>query len=252
MTRIKRKRNLDNDLEQWIITKARLRYSPAEIYRQMSDADEFKDRDNLPSLRTVQRVVEDLTISDATAKWTISNIKVDVENISLDDARLVLDVLRSIFLITHGRIRNFTVREVQWILKIAKLEPQRSHFYIWDSAQKYIYREIKGIDTEDLELHTTFNPGGSRANLRSWFIATREEKMIILNTTSIPPLEKEIDLQDEWNIIGHLAGLYPKDPVLYDSELTPKEIGDFLNESEDSVKRVIQLLKICKNKEVKP
>ena len=102
-TKRNRRRNLDRDLEAWIQGKARLGFQPAEIYRLILKEKQFLNRDNLPSEKTVQRVVNDVIIKDTSGPWTIRDVKVDIGNISLDDTRLILDILRVVFLITEGK-----------------------------------------------------------------------------------------------------------------------------------------------------
>jgi hypothetical protein len=234
----KRRRNIDRDLEQWIINQARLERTPTEIYQQMLKEPQFKDRENLPLSKTIERVVNDVKVMDTTALWTIGSIKVDVGNICLEDARLLLDILRTVFIVTKGRKRSFTIKEAEVVLKIAKLEPGSSHLDVWGDAQNYIYYESKGINMQDLDLSIMFNTPGSLVNWRVWHLATEMGWFKPEYPDELPSMELSFTMNDS-NLIEYLSrDLHdPRYP-----SIKPKDIADFLGESEINMKEKIDAI----------
>jgi len=226
MTRKQRRRNLDLEIENWVTDMARLEHTPGEIYREMES--KFNDKSKLPSLRTIQRIVVDIKVKDTSAPWTISNIKVDVEKITFEDARLLLDILRVIFLITKGRKRSFTVKEAQWVLKIAKLEPRNSYFQIWEIAQEFMQCEANGIDTEELFLRVVLNDQGSLVNSKAFEFAFDKGWLadIYKNWPDFVPAF-------EFPLIEYLS----RDP-----RLEPKDIAEFFGMKEENIKGAIKVL----------
>ena len=223
-SRRKRRRNLDNDLERWIEDKARLECTPAEIYRHMQLEPQFNERENLPSLRTIQRVVEDSITKDTTATWTIGSVKVDVQNISLDDARLILDILRSVFLLTRGRKRSFTIKEAQWVLKVAKLAPGLFHETIWTMVQNYMYNEAEGIDNENLDIEVALDSLASSAHMTAADIAWENDWY-------------------EQGMSSHSRQPTMNDNVLYELNkrgVKTKEIAELFGATEDFIKDMIK------------
>ena len=239
-TKRNRRRNLDRYIEAWIQGKARLGFQPIEIHRQMLKEQQFLNRDNLPSEKTVQRVVNDVMIKDTSGPWTISDVKVDIGNISLDDARLILDILRVVFLITEGKKRSFTIKEAQWVLKIAKLRPQMDYVTIFMFAQFYIYSETKGVNMEALDIETMIGEGDNiSSNIRGflggngWIGPSNIFfNAVYLNSDWKVKGTNPIDLN--YQIITDLIN-YSDDPNIPDSSLTKQEVGKILNMSEDRV-----------------
>jgi hypothetical protein len=238
-TKRNRRRNLDRDLEAWIQGKARLGFQPAEIYRLILKEKQFLNRDNLPSEKTVQRVVNDVIIKDTSGPWTIRDVKVDIGNISLDDTRLILDILRVVFLITEGKKKSFTNKEAQWVLKIAKIRPQMDYLTIFMFAQFYIYYEAKGVSNEPLDIETMIGDGDNISdNIRGfvhdkgWICPSNVFfDAIYLNSDWKVKGTNPIDLNYE--IITDLINY--SDPNMPDSSLTKQEVGKIFNMSEDGV-----------------
>jgi hypothetical protein len=200
--------------------------------------DKFKDREDLPSLRTVQRVVEDIHVKDTTAIWTIGSIKADVENISFDDARLLLDILKVVLFLTGGRKRSFTVKEAQWVLRIAKLLPKAWPETIWLYAQNYIWNEAQGIGTENLDLTMALSPDTSGSNAAAYDIAE--------GNRWIEPISLRYDLPGQIGYIEDVVWeLYTHDL----GALKPEEIAEFLGES-DNLEEIKAIIK-GKEREVK-
>lgn len=108
---------------------------------------------DVPSLRTIQRVIRDLRSANDTDTdvWHLADSEAE-------DAKIILEVLQTVMLNSEYSKRNFTVKEAKWVVKIARIAPDANPRLIWRIARLYTFYESKGLDTEALDHFMTLRP----------------------------------------------------------------------------------------------
>jgi hypothetical protein len=100
---------------------------------------------DIPLLRQVQRVVQDLTPRDQTAPWSLGDA-------DPDEVRAVLDVLVDVALESDGRVVHFTVREASWIARVRRAAPTLNGLSVRGFAREYMLRQDAQQSAADLDL----------------------------------------------------------------------------------------------------
>ena len=160
-----RRRNMDAALQRWIESEAHLGFSPAEIDRRMRAEPQFFKKDDLPSLRTIRRVVNDVRIEDPSGTWGIKDA-------DAEDARLVLDTLAYVILETQGKKCTLTITEAEWVLRVRKVAPDASPHTVWRLAREYMRLESRGIaDSAPLDQYLAFKPWKSANGFANYSMA---------------------------------------------------------------------------------
>ena len=143
---------MDDRLEQWIKSKAHEGWTAAEINRMMHKDVQFLDKEDLPSKKTVERVVKSVRIEDSSGPWGVMDS-------DAEDARLILDVLADVIIQTEGRKTRFTKEEASWVLKLRKVASDARPYNVWLLAREYMVLEDKKIyDTAALDHYLAFKP----------------------------------------------------------------------------------------------
>lgn len=139
--------------------------SPAEIDRRMRAEPQFFKKDNLPSLRTIRRVVNDVRIEDSSGTWGIKDA--DAEG-----ARLVLDTLAYVILESQGKKCTLTRTEADWVLRVRKAAPDASPRTVWMLAREYMRLEGRGIaNTAPLDQYLALKPWKSANSFANYSMA---------------------------------------------------------------------------------
>lgn len=145
-----RRRRIDPDIHEEIVARVLEHWTPSKIHQWLETS--FEDKSRLPSLRTVQRIVSDITAEDRSGPWSLRQAEGD-------DARLILDVL-AVFLERTTRQRVYlTKTEADYVLKIRKAVPDEDLWAVFRLARLYVLREVKGEDTHDLDGYLAFRAG---------------------------------------------------------------------------------------------
>lgn len=111
----------------------------------------------IPSLRTVQRVLADITPSGG--RWTFGPGEVTP---GPDYDHLVLDTLGAVVTATEGRVASFTQDEADLIVRIRRARPDFDPFWAFRFARRYLEWRIRGEPTEALDLQlATLNRVGA-------------------------------------------------------------------------------------------
>jgi hypothetical protein len=148
----RRRRNIDPDLEKWIEAQARRGIPPIEIYRQMTEGDQWKHLENLPLLRTVQSMAQEQRFVDKSGPWSVAD-----EDFSPEDARLILEVFADVIAFNHKK-HVFTKAEAAWVLKVRRIAPRLYLDRVWEFARAYMLAESKGESTAGLDALLAFMP----------------------------------------------------------------------------------------------
>jgi hypothetical protein len=130
-----------------------LRYLEGQV-----EIGELQPKD-VPSLRTIQRVIKDLRIPDEKEIWHLADG-------GGEDGQLILPILAEILLQTQGRVHSLTKTLAKWVLNVRKAAPDAPAYRVWQLALIYMNSEAKGLsDTSDLDNYIAFAPWKSRNHL---------------------------------------------------------------------------------------
>lgn len=123
-------------------------YEPSQVYDAIKD--EFGEK-NIPTLRTVQRICQDITTRDTSAPWSMATEEPG-------DVRDVLDVLAAIVMESDGRVSYVTDREASWITRIRRAAPTVDPLTVYQYAHDYMLREDARQDAADLDFSLALAP----------------------------------------------------------------------------------------------
>ena len=156
----RRRRRQFRDVESTISDLARLRFTPPEIHERLLAELGAADA---PSLRTVQRIVRDLSIPDyPDESWTLADS-------SDDEARAALEAFvelgpysgsmhGSMAKERTGRAALLERRWVFWLARLKNVVPGIPFNVASSFASQYTYREDRNEDTEDLDYALAWAP----------------------------------------------------------------------------------------------
>lgn len=157
MTSLSKRRYLDRTIQDEIEFRAMEGWTPIQIYEklEMKHKNE-KLEGTLPSLRTVQRVVKDVTVEDRSGTWNLSDCKGE-------DAKLILEVISELVIQTDGKVCSLTKAEAEWIVKIRKAVPDMKLYSTWAMARLYLIQESSGLkEFQALDNYLSFTPWRSK------------------------------------------------------------------------------------------
>ncbi len=189
------------EVEEFILTHAKLKYRPAEI-RGLAVRKFGEDR--VPTLRTIQRTVRALSREDGDAEWAPTLAPPE-------EARLVLPVQGAVIDYTNGRIASLTVSEAEWISRVRQMVPDlasgdEDRGIVWEKilpwmlATEYIQRERLNQPTDDIDLYLALAPWRSDE--------ARERYKKLANEDKIPWL----DFEDFHAVLAELRQRSEEDP----------------------------------------
>jgi len=115
----------------------------------------------LPSLRTVQRAVRDLRVSDESRQWSLGDPATTV-----DEAAAVPRIWAAVASRRRDRTEGLTRDEAELATRIAAVLPELHPWDVWRLVVAYQRRKTRGIDTADLDFLVGSAPGWMR--LRAW------------------------------------------------------------------------------------
>lgn len=163
--RVSRRIDADVQLEITELALQEEKWTPAQIYREVTRQEEFKDR---VSLRTVERLVKELRApSEDSAPWTISDS-------GGEEAREVLDARRELIRYSERRVRRFTRGEARWVAKMRRVAPDLPPDIAWLVAVVYrrFYSSVtdRGEDEiiEGLDHYLAFAPWRDEDHFREY------------------------------------------------------------------------------------
>jgi hypothetical protein len=154
-----RARRLRGEALEEIKNLHRLGWTPKQIHTTIKETLKEKlPANDIPPLRQVQRVVNDLTPHDLTGAWSMAVA-------DPDDVRDVLDVLAAVVMESDGRISHVTEREASWITRVRRAVPALDARSVFKFAQDYMLREDARLDTDDLDFTLAIAPSLSDKEL---------------------------------------------------------------------------------------
>lgn len=149
-----KKRRIKGHVQEKIEVLALRRRSAKQIYDQLSE-DEDIDPDDLPTLRTVERIVNDVRPRDTSAPWSLADS--DADNVPA-----VLETLAAVIEFTEGRVTHLTRAQATWIARIRRAAPDLALWRVYLVAMMYQKEEEKNADASGLDAYLAFAPWRSR------------------------------------------------------------------------------------------
>jgi hypothetical protein len=162
---VKRRRpRIDGDVQAAIDALALKDWGATQIHKHLERQPDFRGR--VPTPRTIQRRVSELTPRDSTGAWR-------AQEADPDNARLVLDVVAAVVVETMGEKTQFTKAEADRVLWVRKTAPSISPWEAWLIARLYMARDSGGEETTDLDSVLAFEPWQESRRGRQYFEAVR-------------------------------------------------------------------------------
>ena len=142
----RRRRQIDADMERAIMVLADS-HTPTQIHREL---ERRVGKDRTPALRTVQRVIADVTPKDALP-WQLRDA-------DPDDAALLLPVLAAAIERTEGRVRQVTRGHAEWIVRLRRASPEMPLYTAFALARIYVAQVERGLPTTMFDELLAFAP----------------------------------------------------------------------------------------------
>lgn len=124
-------------------------FGAAVIERELRKDEDIAGR--LPTLRTVQRYVAELTPTEKSGDWSL----VDSEP---EYVGTILEVLAAAIRRTGGQKRSLTKTEADWILIVRSAAPDLPAREVYPLARLYLLRQERNESTLDLDSLLAFAP----------------------------------------------------------------------------------------------
>lgn len=153
-----KKRRVRGEVYQRIQRLVDADWTPAQIHKTLGDDPRSHgyDTGDVPTLRSIQRIVRDLAPKDATGSWTVASAEPE----EISD---VLDVIAEITVRSEGRVKDVTERTASWIARLRRAVPTLRPVLVFELAKDYMRREDNSEDTEDLDFYLAFASRSERA-----------------------------------------------------------------------------------------
>jgi hypothetical protein len=145
-------------------------FTPTQIERTLQAKRQLLEKwgTNVPSLRTVQRVVREMSPKETSRPWTLD----ESDGLEPDTLRAVLDVQRTVIERTRGRRISLTVAEVGWIARLHSAAPELDSWDLFWYTSLYLGRG-KG-QTVDLDSLVAFRPWRDEEAAKRYQVALDE------------------------------------------------------------------------------
>jgi hypothetical protein len=171
----RRRRQIDADIERAIILLAD-NHTPTQIHREL---ERRLGKEHVPALRTVQRVMADVTPKDA-APWQLAEA-------DPDDAAVILPVLGAVIERTEGQVRQVTRGHAEWIGRLRRADPTLPAWTAFALARIYVAQVDRGQSTAPFDELMALAPWG---NPQRYQTATRRGWTAVLS----PRLQQDLGL----------------------------------------------------------
>ena len=143
------RRRISGEIQEHIEELGLKGWSATQIQESLDNDPHIKEED-IPSLRTIQRVVAELKVEDNSGTWDWGE--------SNEDIRPVLDVLRNVVTMTEGRVNSFTNREAKLVAKVREAAPNLYGEVVYFIVLEILRRKSKGASVHDIEGFLAFRP----------------------------------------------------------------------------------------------
>ncbi len=137
----RRRRSTDQAVVQRIHELAAIGRTAGEVERQLA-----LDGLDVPAYRTISNIAREAR-QTAGDTWSLA----DREDMTSDDAGLVLPVLGELLKLSKWEVRHVTKEEAAWIVRIRRAVPDVPPFESLQLARQYLQREKDGQPTDDLD-----------------------------------------------------------------------------------------------------
>lgn len=152
MAQRRRPREVDPDIMAAVEAEAAKGFGGKAILERLTVSPAFKGR-ALPSLRTIQSIVADLTVADSSGEWSLA----DDEDEGAE-AAFVLEVIRVLTTWSEGTRRAITHQEARWLRRIHRAVNDLDPLAAYLLTRAYVRAQQRGEPTSDLDLYLAFAP----------------------------------------------------------------------------------------------
>lgn len=154
----RRRRNVDADVLAEIQVQALIpNVNAAGIQRTLESDERFRAR--VPSIRSVQDIVRELSVTDASGAWTLSDA-------TEDEASLVLPVLRALLIDGTGPAR-VSKDEAKWVVRVQRAKSGLPAMGIYLLARMYLIRDRNHETVDDLDKLLALQPWAASDRLKA-------------------------------------------------------------------------------------
>lgn len=150
MTKRQRRRRIDPDIMEAIEDMAAKGIGGAAITRALEKDGRFAGR--VPSERTVQNVVRELSPPDPSESWSLADAA------DGEEAAMVLPVLAAVIRASAGKVSMVTRSEADWIVKLSRVAGDLPAWALYRLAGKYQRCQVSGRPTRALDILVAFAP----------------------------------------------------------------------------------------------
>lgn len=165
-------RRIDLAVQQKIEELALQGRSAAQIHRELDRQEEFWRR--LPTLRTVQRVVKEITPRDSSGVWRLADSPLLAERSPNSDAALIMPVLAEVIERTEGKRKHLTRSEAAWVARVRTISPTLDMWNSYMLAVAYVRTTELKASTESLDVLLAYAPWQGKGNSERYVQAVED------------------------------------------------------------------------------
>lgn len=143
-----RRRRVSGPVHAFIESHVGLGWTPAQIHNELDHWLQTQGSGRLgdrPSLRTVERIVNDLQLRDDSERWSVALAD------SGEDAALVAAVWAEVVKLRNDGTWGLTLNEARLVARIRGAVPELSGWDAWRLARAYLLRQQQEMDAADLD-----------------------------------------------------------------------------------------------------
>jgi hypothetical protein len=153
------RRRIDGSVQAAIEEKAVDRWTPAQIRRWLAKEPMYEGR--LPTLRTVERIVRDVTPRDDSEDWSLGDTDID------NDGQ-VLYLIRETILRTSGTVSWFSKALADWVFRVERVAPGLRSHAIYYLATSYLRAKQTDSPAREYDAFLAFRPWETSSALQRY------------------------------------------------------------------------------------
>ena len=173
----RRRKRIDGDAERAIQRLVILEMGPTQIHHELVKLQEHGQLSDVPTLRTVQRIVADMTRNRGGDPW-------DMVEAEPEDVGLLLDTLAAVIDATEGRVKQLTRDDARWVVRLAAARPELTPLDAWKVGRYYQLLRADGQPTDHLDHWLAYAEWRGpehdrryfRAFLKGWVVNTTRDQ----------------------------------------------------------------------------
>lgn len=168
MARRRRRRNQDPAVLARIRDLAETGASAKDIEVSIGQDRDLADR-RLPSLRTIQEIVQELSGTDPTEAWSLADAEPGDPL-----TRVLLDIKADVISRTRGRAKDITRGEASWVGRLLDAAPSLPPQVLHRMAQAYLRAQERSEPVSELDAILALAPWSSPAHQERYLQAIDE------------------------------------------------------------------------------